>query len=678
MGSRRMPPVYLACIMVASMLSCMDMMPAEGKGGSFGGGDGSAADPYVIEDVWDLQNMSADLDAHYVLGSDIDASATASWNSGAGFEPVGTDATRFTGSLDGRNRTVKGLFIERSTTDYVGLFGALSGSVRNVGLVDTDTTGNSHVGGLVGRVSGGAVHNAHATGNVTGESNYVGGLVGSKEGGMVSSSYSMGKVTGKTQCVGGLVGDNYLGTVSNSYATGHVVGSSNDVGGLVGGNHRGTVSNSYATGDVTGSILVGGLVGDNSWGTVNDSYATGNVNATGDVLGSCNVGGLVGLNNQGTVSNSYATGDVTGSSGNIGGLVGCNDQGTVRNCFWDKETSGVSSSDGGIGKTTSEMQKRRTFTDAGWDFTFVWFIIEDVTRPTLRWQDTIPPTAHAGPDSTIDAGEPVTFDGGGSTDNVGIINYTWRIEDGPEPVLLYVAFPTYTFKAPGVHTVVLRVADAAGLWHEDVLVVSVIDAFPPVADAGPDQRVPVGSEVALDASLSTDNLGISACSWAFTYDGQARTLEGAVAHFTFAKAGTYMVTLTVADLAGNTGDDALVITVVGTGTVTGIVLDKGGRPVEGATVRVTAADGSTFDATTAANGTFSLDVPHGAFDWKVGKKGYRELSGSGSVGPMDATELDFADTPLKKEEEDSPGAGPVLAAASVVLAALAATSRRRL
>ncbi|MEW5937051.1 MAG: GLUG motif-containing protein [Candidatus Thermoplasmatota archaeon] len=48
-------------------------------GGSFGGGNGTVGNPYIIEDVLDLQNMSANLSAHYALGNDIDASATESW-----------------------------------------------------------------------------------------------------------------------------------------------------------------------------------------------------------------------------------------------------------------------------------------------------------------------------------------------------------------------------------------------------------------------------------------------------------------------------------------------------------------------------------------------------------------------------------------------------------------------
>ena len=1446
-----------AAMMLLGCLSTLDGLDDGGApppgptmlGGEFAGGNGTASDPYLITNVYELQNMSKDLSAHYALANDIDASVTVSWNSGAGFAPVGTSSKPFTGSLDGQNHTIKGLFINRSTAAIIGLFGKISGSVKNVGLVSIDITGSNCVGGLVGYSYQGAVSNSHATGNVTGSSSYVGGLMGCNiigtvsnsyatgnvtgssyvgglvgyHSGTVNNSYATGNVTGSSSYVGGLVGY-YSGTVNNSYATGNVTGSLSDVGGLV-GYHSGTVNNSYATGNVTGSSNIGGLVGNIPEGTVNNSYATGNVTgssydvgglvgyhsgtvnnsyATGNVTGSYNVGGLRGYMIEGTVNNSYATGNVTGSSRvgglvgtiflgtvsnsyatgnvigeqedigglvgsisystvnnshyciddilingghhitigglfdaqyqdwysngrsldiadysivlapsdnhydissvqglrdllgfadvagykfhltadidlstapglyipylaaefdgvdhtisnllidlpfaskvgmfglmnganvgniglvdvdvtaysyigglvgymtggtvnnsyatgnvtgsssyvgglvglfiegtlnnshatgnvtgdlyvgglvgflrdcmvnnsyaagnvtgysrvgglvgfnggtvsnsyaignvtgeqeNVGGLVGYNgmwctvsrsffignvsgcsfvggllglnydraqvmdsysegkvlgylsiggligsnrdstwvnncystgnvtgnssvgglvgrNAGTVQNCFWDIDTSGQNASAGGLGKTTAQMKTCSTFIEAGWDLTNVWCMDKNVTYPLLRWQDTEPPTAragpdqnvdegimvmfdgsgssddlliadyswsfmdrvnvtlhgptpsyrfenagtfvitlnvidiadkwdtdtltitvndlttpfadagpdqrvdegslvtfdgtaswdnlnivdytwtfvdggpvvlhgaraehyfdepglfvvtlnvtdaaghwgidmmtvvvnditppaanagpdqdvdagtlmhffggdsydndgvanytwtfmdvtpvtlhgerpsyrfyrlgtyqvtleatdaagnratdtmtvtvvdlsppsadagpdqtvdegsivafngdgssdiigivdwtwslvydseevllhgmsvvfefgvpgvyvvtlnvvdaagnwasdtltvivkdvtppvaHAGPDRTVNAGEPVMFDGSGSTDNVGVINYTWSFDEGSGIVLLYGVSTSFTFKVPGTHTVMLRVADETGRWHEDSVAVTVIDISPPTADAGPDRRVPVGSDVQLDGSLSTDNEGITAHTWTFTYDGQARTLQGAVISFTFDKAGVYELALTVSDLAGNTGVDAVVITVVGTGKVTGTVLDKGGRPVEGATIRVTAADGSTFNATTAANGTFSLDVPHGAFNWTVSKKGFKELSGSGSVGPMDATELDLSGNPLVKEDRKGPGAGVAAALAAMALAATVASTRRRL
>jgi hypothetical protein len=128
--------IVLAMLMIATPLSVFSGAASSAEiapvaplgGGTFGGGDGSAGNPYIITDVLDLQAMGGNLGANYTLGNDIDATNTSisgnpSNNGGLGFAPVGTDINKFTGNLDGRNYTITGLYINRSTADHVGLFG---------------------------------------------------------------------------------------------------------------------------------------------------------------------------------------------------------------------------------------------------------------------------------------------------------------------------------------------------------------------------------------------------------------------------------------------------------------------------------------------------------------------------------------------------------------------------
>jgi len=49
----------------------------------------------TITNVTELQAMEDDLDEDYVLGNNIDASATSGWNDGAGFDPIGTSTTQY-------------------------------------------------------------------------------------------------------------------------------------------------------------------------------------------------------------------------------------------------------------------------------------------------------------------------------------------------------------------------------------------------------------------------------------------------------------------------------------------------------------------------------------------------------------------------------------------------------
>jgi filamentous hemagglutinin family protein len=349
----------------------------------------------------DLQGISGNLSGHYALGSNIDATPTSSWNSGAGFAPLGNSTSEFTGTFDGLGHTIANLFMNLPTTNDVGLFGAGSAAavIRNVGLLGGSVTGFGWVGGLMGLNSGGTVNNTYTTGSVSG-SGYVGGLVGVSAGGTITNSHATGNVNGSSAAggLGGLVGSNYAGgVISNSYATGNVNGSkfagglvganygsinnthatgsvngSSYVGGLVGGGKQNsTVSNSYAIGAVTGGNYIGGLMGFDE-GSVIHSYATGtvsganyvggavgaasstltNVYATGSVTGSGSyVGGLVGELLGGSISNSYATGRVSGGSGyGFGGLVGFSLNGTISNSYATGALSGYGYVGGLVGQ----------------------------------------------------------------------------------------------------------------------------------------------------------------------------------------------------------------------------------------------------------------------------------------------------------------------------------------
>jgi hypothetical protein len=378
----------------------------------FSGGDGTAGDPWQIATAEELDNVrnylgSAHADKHFVLIADINLTG---FGGAEGWEPIGTYADRFTGTFDGQEHVIENLFIDRSGTDAVGLFGWFDsgGEVKNVGLENVDVTGHGAVGGLIGFcVVDGTVSNSYSTGEVSGNGGYVGGLIGANQG-AVSNSYSTSKVSGSNY-VGGLVGVDQ-GTVSNSHSTGRVTGDTG-VGGLAGLSY-GPVTNSYSTGPVTGDRGVGGLVGVSDW-TVSNSYSTGEVSGNGFV------GGLIGATS-GTVSNSYSTGSVTRTSGteeNLGGFVGRSvdatieysystgsvyydnaadptdkgfvgeEEGTNNICasnFFDNGASNQNTDAVGAAepKTTSEMKDFATFDD--------WNIVGDptiaVNYPFLVWQ----------------------------------------------------------------------------------------------------------------------------------------------------------------------------------------------------------------------------------------------------------------------------------------------------
>ena len=280
---------------------------------------------------------------YFAIGADIDASATANGNSGAGFEPIAS----FSGVFEGLGHKVSNLSINRPSVNNVGMFSALTmGSViQNLGLVGGNVVGSNSVGGLVGANSG-----------------------------TINNSYNTGAVRANSQEAGGLVGANY-GFINSSYATGSVSAGFGSAGGLVGVS-RGAVNYSYSSGNVSSDYTVGGLVGVNDNGAISNSYATG------AITGVDHVGGLVGMNYHASIVNSYAVGAVSGTGTPVGGLVGDTSNGTISNSYWDKDISGRSTSAGGVGKTTDDMKKSASY--FGWDLTNKWLMMEGQTYPLLR------------------------------------------------------------------------------------------------------------------------------------------------------------------------------------------------------------------------------------------------------------------------------------------------------
>jgi len=172
--------------------------------------------------------------------------------------------------------------------------------------------------------------------------------------------------------------------------------------------------------------------------------------------------------------------------------------------------------------------------------------------------DVAPPVADAGPDMRINEGQTATFNGAGSTDNHGIVNYTWTFFSGIENITLYGLAPQYAFPVPGIYTVTLNVTDATGYWAADAMVLTVVDITYPVALAGPDLIADEDKAVKFNATASSDNVGIVNYTWSFSEGYVTRTLFGETATYIFATPGTYTVTLDIWDAAGNWARDTLV------------------------------------------------------------------------------------------------------------------------
>jgi hypothetical protein len=354
-------------------------------------GIGAKTDPIQIATCQQLQDISKNLSADYVLANDIDCSDTKNWNSGAGFMPI----NNFTGTVNGQNYSIDGITIHRPTNPVVGVFATLLGTLNNLNFKGEDIVGlatrpstrppPSYLGGVVA-YNKGKVIAVSAEGNYSGNAIWVGAVAGNNSGVIINTS-GHGQLQGNSN-VGGLVGYQFTsGTITNSFSDAVINGaaspgtdlSGTDDAGLVATND-GLIQNSYAIGPVLGhGIAAGGLVGWNQGnGNIVNTYADGPIDAP-------LAGGLVGLNH-GKITNSYSIGKVSGAI--TGGLLGKqanNPMGIVVNAYYDKETSGQSDTSKGVPFSTAQMYQKATY--VGWDFTNIWDIDEGKAYPELKWEE---------------------------------------------------------------------------------------------------------------------------------------------------------------------------------------------------------------------------------------------------------------------------------------------------
>ncbi len=224
--------------------------------------------------------------------------------------PIGNSNSKYSGSFDGNNHTISGLYFNNTEAYDVGLFGDMYGGiVTNTGVINSYFCGYQCVGALVGSISYGKIINNYNASVVNGEIR-VGGVVGSFDSGTLTNCYNSGVVTGSTS-VGGVSGYCIGMNITGCYNTG-VVNGSKYVGGVIGSDSSGTITNCYNTGAVNGKSSVGGVIGNTTMGMPKFCYSTGAV--TGDTQ----VGGVIGYKEMSAPSKCYyldttCTGGINGA-----------------------------------------------------------------------------------------------------------------------------------------------------------------------------------------------------------------------------------------------------------------------------------------------------------------------------------------------------------------------------
>jgi hypothetical protein len=322
---------------------------------------------HEIRTQTDLTGVADDLSGYYILINNV-------YLNGTGWVPIGDTVTPFTGIINGNGFKVTGLYIY-STDEYdnIGLFGILSGTVKNLGveISKNEVTGAgqySSVGGIAGRVKGGTIENCYSVGTLrkTGDYNHIGGIAGRIDDSRIENTYFSGNVYSPAPAAaGGIVGDAYNSTIKTCHSTGNInaTGMSSIAGGIVGvlssnGHGGDTIENCYSTAAVTGNFYAGGIAGVIG-GKIENSYSSGNVTglsaggiagsvsggyvkncySNGSVTGVASAGGIAGILWAFSITDSYSTGSVTGNS--AGGIAGTVNYGSVESSYSTGNVTGV-------------------------------------------------------------------------------------------------------------------------------------------------------------------------------------------------------------------------------------------------------------------------------------------------------------------------------------------------
>lgn len=311
----------------------------------FPAGDGTAANPYQVFSLEELQRVGSYLSNYFKLMADIDATPTATWNARPGypgeyygFVPIGAhdqtpaQGADFTGAFDGDNHTINGLYINRQNFgpserplgfSSAGLFGKWAPSssvynyIKNINLTNVNITGYT-ASGVIRSADGDYVtihpliDNCTISGTIV-TVNSGGGIVGDLAFGTLSNSSSSANISAATALwLGCLAGYVDTSTVSNCNASGTVTGANSVAcGGLIGSSYSSTISNSYSTGAVSGK-LAGGFIGETTGDdTITLCHSTGAVSTTA-TSGTTTLGGFAGsVDFNTTILSCYATGNVT-------------------------------------------------------------------------------------------------------------------------------------------------------------------------------------------------------------------------------------------------------------------------------------------------------------------------------------------------------------------------------
>lgn len=361
----------------------------------FGGGSGTAEDPFLVATAGHLEHLAAMVNYGYdfagmeilqVADLELYGSAEHPWT------PIGTETAPFRGSYNGNCHTISGLYVEGTGDDPVGLFGVAEDAVIACLDIKDSTFQGGVVGAVAGRVTDCGLVDCCALDNVTvtltAEGGSAGGVVGMAA---ASDLCQIGFCSGQAQVSGPVYGGSIGGIIGSSTgrnlqvvacrSSGTVAYEGKDTrsviaGGILGYSGGGYVIQCYSTADVRcwdqGSS--GGIVGaSKGYTSILSCYATGEMGSGETGYGA---GGIISLLSSGdTVQQCYFTGSYS-SEGTYtcAPITRIVSYGTISQCYYlDSAASGFKPS-GTASLTSSQMKQTLYFYN--WDFDGTWGFAE--------------------------------------------------------------------------------------------------------------------------------------------------------------------------------------------------------------------------------------------------------------------------------------------------------------
>lgn len=228
----------------------------------FSGGSGTKLDPFLISNMTDFNNIQWYMSYYFKQIADLTLGI---------FEPIGlrwTNYYSFSGTYDGDNHIIQDGTISYSSSDRIGIFSHVSGTIKNIQLKNINVIGNKYTGILIGYSSGCYIENVHTDNecSIIGCSDYTGGIISnisSSSTGLTINACSNKATVKGTQYIGGIVGFIIYPVITNCYNEGEIYCTGTHAGGIFGySNSYGyTLQYCYNIGNISGVDYCGGIAG---------------------------------------------------------------------------------------------------------------------------------------------------------------------------------------------------------------------------------------------------------------------------------------------------------------------------------------------------------------------------------------------------------------------------------